>query len=678
MLNEYQKKLFKEVANTIRGLSMDGVQKANSGHPGLPLGCGEIGAVLWGAFLNYDPSDEEAIWRDHFVLSAGHGSMFLYSALHLAGYNLSIDDLKKFRQKDSKTPGHPEKLDTEGVEVTTGPLGQGIANAVGIALGMKILAETYNKDGFPIFENKVVVLAGDGCLMEGISHEASSFAGHLCLNNLILLYDRNHITLDGAFSDSCSDDVVMRYKSYGFDVVEIENGNSIEQVYDALMRIRGTQEKPLLVVCNTVIGFGSPHKAGTHHVHGSPLGEEEVLATKRALGMSEEKFFVPAGVKEFFNERKELMKKKKIHFEDMFNNYQKSYRELAAEIKGLRDHPIPHALKKALENLSFEDKVAGRKASSMALQEIAKFVPSLIGGSADLSGSDCTKLENYGIISRAHFAGRNIKYGVREFAMAAIANGLSTVHLRPFIGTFLCFSDYMRNAIRLAAISKYPTLFVFTHDSIFLGEDGPTHQPVEHVASLRAMPGLFVFRPGDAHEAAGSWWIAMNRKNGPSVLIFTRQPLPTLKETKRDFDETIGKGAYILIKEDKSRAIDITIIGTGSELYLAKEAYQRLTSDKFSKNVKVVSMPCMDLFEEQDKHYKETVLGRNCGMVVSIEAAVSFGWERYTGRDGLHICVDSFGKSEPIEDLQQDFGFTIDQVMEQIIVAFKAYSVLGL
>ena len=674
MLDSPQKKILKEVANTIRGLSMDAVQKANSGHPGLPLGCAEIGAVLWGAFLNYDPSNPEANFRDHFVLSAGHGSMFLYSVLHLSGYNLSLDDLKNFRQKNSKTPGHPEMLDTEGVEVTTGPLGQGVANAVGIALGLKILADKYNKDGFPLFENKVVALAGDGCLMEGVSHEASSFAGHLSLNNLILLYDRNNITLDGAFSDSCSDDDIMRYKSYGFDVVEIEDGNNIEEVYEVLMSIRMTQEKPILVVCNTVIGFGSPNKAGTHHVHGAPLGEAEVLLTKRALGMSEEKFFVPPAVKDFFKERKEHQKKVKMHYEEMFSAYEKIYPELAKEIKDRSKHLIPSQLKQVLENIKFEDKLAGRKASAAVIQEIAKYVPALIGGSADLSGSDCTKLEEYATISRGNFFGRNIKYGVREFAMAAIANGLSTLHFRPFTGTFLCFSDYMRNAIRLAALSKHPTLFVFTHDSIFLGEDGPTHQPVEHVASLRAMPGLHVFRPGDAHEAAGSWWIAMQRIHGPSVLIFTRQALPTLIETKGDFDQTVGKGAYILVAEDKSRPIDITIIGTGSELFLAKEISDRLRSEKFSKNVRTVSMPCMELFEEQEKSYKEKVLGKHCGMCVSVEAGTSFGWERYTGRDGVNISIDTFGKSEPMEDLLQDFGFTVDQAIEQILTTANAHA----
>ncbi|MCH9622114.1 MAG: Transketolase [Chlamydiia bacterium] len=672
MLDKYQKKVFEEVANTIRGLSMDGVEKANSGHPGLPLGCAELGAVLWGEFLNYNPKDEDALWRDHFVLSAGHGSMFLYSALHLAGYKVSLDDLKNFRQKDSITPGHPEKLDTEGVEVTTGPLGQGVANAVGIALGLKVMAAKYNQDGFDIFNNKVVCLAGDGCLMEGVSHEASSLAGHLCLDNFILLYDRNNITLDGAFSDSCSDDDIMRYKSYGFDVVEIENGNDIEEVYETLMNLRNKQEKPLLVVCNTVIGFGSPHKAGTHKAHGSPLGDEEITETKRALGMSEEKFYVPASVKDFFKEREEIQKKNKIRFDDMMGSYEKNFPKLAKELKEMKHHKMPKGFKEALSNITFDEKISGRKASAACLQLIAKHVPALIGGSADLSGSDCTKLEDYGIIKRGDFSGRNIKYGVREFSMAAIANGMSTLHLRPFIGTFFCFSDYMRNAIRLASLSKHPTLFVFTHDSIFLGEDGPTHQPVEHLASLRAMPGLDVFRPGDANEVAGSWFVAMNKPSGPSALIFTRQNLPTLQETKRDFDETVAKGAYVLVKEDSSRKLDMIIIGTGSELHLAKEVAESLSSDKFSKNVRVVSMPCMDIFHRQEKGYQESVVGGDCDLVVSIEAGTSFGWERYTGRNGLNISIDTFGKSEPIDDLKNDFGFTVDQVIEQIMTSTSA------
>ena len=668
MLENYKKEIYQDVANTIRGLSIDGVEKANSGHPGLPLGCAEIGAVLWGAFLKYDCKDEDAFWRDHFVLSAGHGSMFLYSALHLAGYNVSIEDLKNFRQKGSKTPGHPEKLDTEGVEVTTGPLGQGVANAVGMALGLKVLGEKYNQDGYDLFDNKVVVLAGDGCLMEGVSHEASSLAGHLSLNNLIILYDRNNITLDGAFSDSCSDDDILRYKSYGFDVVEIENANNIDEVHEKLMSLEKGQQKPMLVICNTIIGYGSPNKSGTHKVHGSPLGEEELIATKKALGISEESFFVPAGVKDFFTERREKQKQHKKYYEELFSKYKKAFPKLAKELEDMKTHKLPVELKGILENLSFDDKIAGRKASAASIQEVAKYLPALIGGSADLSGSDCTKIEDAEIIKRGEFLGRNIKYGVREFGMAAIANGLASLHLRPFIGTFLCFSDYMRNAIRLASISKQPTIFVFTHDSIFLGEDGPTHQPVEHVASLRAIPGLYVFRPGDAHEAAGVWWQAIKRNDGPSVLIFTRQGLPTLNETKRDFDEGVGRGAYILVEEDKSREVDVILIATGSELHLAKEVYDRLSSDRFSKNVRVVSMPCMDLFEVQDKKYKDSVIGKDCGLYVSIEAGTSFGWERYTGRDGVNISVNTFGKSEPIEDLQIDFGFTVDQVIEQILI----------
>lgn len=671
MLDKFQKKVLEETANTIRGLSMDGVQKANSGHPGLPLGCAEIGAVLWGQFLNFDHTDEEALWRDHFVLSAGHGSMFLYSALHLAGYNVSLEDLKNFRQKGSKTPGHPEKLDTEGVEVTTGPLGQGVANAIGIALGLKIMKDKFNQDGFPIFDNKVVCLAGDGCLMEGVSHEASSLAGHLGLNNFILLYDRNNITLDGAFSDSCSDDDIMRYKSYGFDVVEIENGNDIEEVHETLMNLKKDQEKPLLVVCNTVIGFGSPNKAGTHKVHGSPLGDEEIALTKKALGMPEEKFYVPASVKEFFATRNDELKKYKVHFEDMMNAYKKAHPELYKQLMDMKAFHVPKTLKAALSNINFDEKISGRKASAAALQVIAKFVPALIGGSADLSGSDCTMLEDYGIVKKGDFSGRNIKYGVREFSMAAIANGMSTLHIRPFIGTFFCFSDYMRNAVRLAALSKHPTLFVFTHDSIFLGEDGPTHQPVEHLASLRAMPGINLFRPGDANEVAGSWYMAMHNTHGPSALIFTRQNLPTLSETKRDFDETVAKGAYVMVKEKDSKPLDITIIGTGSELHLAKEVAERLTSDKFSKNVRVVSMPCMDIFHRQDKSYQDSVIPKE-GLIVSIEAGSSFGWERYTGRDGLNISIDTFGKSEPIDDLMVDFGFTVDQVIEEIMLKVNA------
>jgi transketolase len=673
-MNNDKKELFHEIANAVRQLSMEAVEKANSGHPGLPMGCAELGAYLWGEFMRYNPKNPKWFNRDRFVLSAGHGSMFLYSLLHLSGYDVTLEDIKNFRQLNSRTPGHPEILDTDGVEATTGPLGQGVANAVGMALSYKILADRFNREGFPIVDNKIICLAGDGCLMEGVSSEASSFAGHLCLNNLILVYDMNYVTLDGFWKDSCSDDQILRYKSYGWDVVSIEDANDIEQVEEVFSKLRGKQEKPTIVIAHTKIGFGSPHKAGTCHVHGSPLGKEELEATKKNLGLPEEEFYVPRAVREFFEDRLKHDQKLERDWQELFDKWKVAHKDLYDLYKKMEDHHIPKELKDELLNLKLEDKISGRKVSEAALQVIAKYCPYIIGGSSDLSGSDCTSLKNFTPIKAGDFSGRNIRYGIREFAMTAMMNGISTTLLRPYGGTFFCFYDYCRNAVRLAAISRHPIISVFTHDSIMVGEDGPTHQPVEHLASGRAVPNLYLFRPGDAFEAKGSWWWALNHLTGPSALVFTRQALPSLTHKETDFDKTVGRGAYILVQEDHSRPIDFTFIGTGSELHLAVDVSERLRQTQ-GKNTRVVSMPCMRLFEDQDLEYREHVLGGNIGQRVSIEAGSSFGWDRYVGPDGIIIGMDSFGKSAPQSAVAEYFGFTTDRILERIMTPIRHHSI---
>lgn len=665
-MDEEKREILQKTANAIRILSMDAVQKAKSGHPGLPMGCAEIGAYLIGETLQYNPKNPDWFNRDRLVLSAGHGSMWLYSLLHLAGYDLSLEDIQNFRQLHSKTPGHPEKLDTKGVEATTGPLGQGVANAVGMAISYKIFEDRFNREGAKIVDNKIFCLAGDGCMMEGVSQEAVSLAGHLGLDNLILIYDMNYITLDGKWSESCSDDQVLRFKSYGWDVFEIQDANDLDQIHEVFSRIKENQDKPRVVIAHTVIGKGSPNKQNTNKAHGSPLGPEEVALTKKNLGLPLEPFYVDPAVKDFFKEKAKACVKDEKDWDEKFQTWKVKHPDLYDLFKKMKDHHIPQELKQKIADLDMGEKISGRKASHKVLQVIAEYCPYVIGGSADLSESNSSELDKYQDIKPGDFSGRNIKYGVREFAMAAAANGASTTHLRPLVATFFCFMDYCRNAVRLAALSKHPVIFVFTHDSVFLGEDGPTHQPIEHLAAARAIPGLYTFRPGDANEVKGAWFKTLKRTDGPCVLIFTRQDLPNLEETKGDFEETVGRGAYILIKEDTKKPIDYTIIATGSELHLAVEVSKRLKAAN-GKNIRVVSMPCQRLFDEQDSAYRAKVLGGKIGIRVSIEAGTSFGWHKYIGIDGIAISIEEFGKSAPMADLQTYFGFTPEAVMDRIL-----------
>jgi transketolase len=653
------------IANTVRELSIEAVQKANSGHPGLPMGCAELGAYLYGCLLRHNPKNPQWLNRDRFVLSAGHGSMLLYSVLHLSGFPLSIDDIKQFRQLHSKTPGHPESHMTAGVEATTGPLGQGVGNAVGQALGLKILGAKFNTSECTLFDSKVYCLAGDGCMMEGISSEACSLAGHLGLDNLVLIYDSNKICLDGPISECLSEDTKKRYVAYGWDVVEID-GYDFEMMEKTFSEIRDHQKRPVLVILHTIIGKGSPNKAGTHKVHGSPLGQEEVEATKKALGLPEEDFFVPPVVSQFFAQRLKKCQELEQEWNRRFEKWKSTHPALAKEFETMVHHTLPVDLEEKLARIEMKSPLAGRSASQIVLEVLGKELPQLIGGSADLSCSDLTLMKQFPIISKDHFSGRNIKYGVREFAMAAAATGLAqTQMLTPFVGTFLTFSDYMRNAIRLAALSGTQVIYQFTHDSIFLGEDGPTHQPIEHYAALRAIPKLQVIRPADNWEVKMAWMAALRYK-GPTALLLSRQALPELLATKKSYEEGMGRGAYVVHQETlhEKRAPDYTFFATGSELSLALDVATAL--EEQGKAVRVVSMPCWELFEAQDSTYQASVVGGNLGRRVSIEAGVSFGWHRWIGIDGIAISVETFGESAPQADLAEEFGFTVDAILNKL------------
>lgn len=664
-LNAGLKEILAKIANTIRGLSMDAVQKADSGHPGLPMGCAEIGAYLWGCLLRYNPKDPKWPNRDRFILSAGHGSMLLYSVLHLSGYNLSLDDLKQFRQLHSKTPGHPESLDTEGVETTTGPLGQGVGNAVGQALGLKLLEAKFNTEHHKIFDSKIYCLCGDGDMMEGVSSEVSCLAGHLKLDNLILIYDSNHVCLDGPTSECFTENTKMRYEAYGWEVFEVD-GNDLDDVHKVFTKAKEHQSRPRLIIAHTIIGKGSPNKAGTSKAHGAPLGVDEVKAAKNLLGIPQEPlFYVPQEVKDFFSKKLPGDIALEKEWRSIFDAWAQDNPDFLRTYEEMAQNRMPKDLEQRLKAIEIKSPISGRKASQDVLNAMSTFLPQLYGGSADLSGSDMTMMKNYPLVTPDNFAGRNIKYGVREFGMATIATGLyQTGMIVPYIGTFLTFSDYMRNAIRLAALQRAHVIYQFTHDSIFLGEDGPTHQPIEQYATLRAIPFLQVIRPGDAYEVKMSWIAALQYK-GPTALLLTRQNLPEIPETKNfSYANGVGRGGYILKKEKKSKP-DYTLMATGSELHLAMDVSVAL--EKMGKSVRVVSMPCWELYDEQDQEYKESVLGGDIGIRVSIEAGVEQGWHKYIGLNGIAISMHSFGASAPAAALEKEFGFTVDAIMKKIL-----------
>jgi transketolase len=656
------KKQLSKIANTIRELSMEAVQKANSGHPGLPMGCAEFGAYLYGVLLRHNPKNPKWLNRDRFVLSAGHGCMLLYSLLHLSGFGLSMDEIKRFRQIHSKTPGHPEYHVTTGVEATTGPLGQGVGNSVGQALGLKILGARFNSDEFPLFTSKVYCLAGDGCMMEGVSSEASALAGHLGLDNLVLIYDANKVTLDGFLAESGSEDTKLRYLAYNWDVFELD-GYDFDQMEKIFTHIRDQQTKPTLVIMHTIIGKGSPNKAGTHKVHGSPLGVEEVEATKKALGLPEEEFYVPQSVYTFFEQKLAKDATLEQKWKEMFRKFSESKPDLAKMFMQMVEKKLPDDLEAQLRKVEIKSPIATRSASQAVLNTLGDLLPQLIGGSADLSGSDMTMMKKYPLISKGNFIGRNIKYGVREFGMATSASGLAeTDMIVPYIGTFLTFSDYMRNAIRLASLSKIQVIYQFTHDSIFLGEDGPTHQPIEHLAALRAIPNLHLIRPADNWEVKMAW-IAALRYRGPTALVLSRQNLPELAGCNVSYDQGMAKGAYIVKKETAKP--DFTLMATGSEVSLAIDV--AIALEKLGKSVRVISMPCWELFEEQSDEYKRNLIGGDLGRRVSIEAAVSFGWSKWIGQEGISFSIETFGESAPISDLADEFGFTVDSILDRLL-----------
>ncbi len=612
--------MLQKIAHTIRHLTMDAVQRAGSGHPGLPMGCAELGAYLYGEFLRYDPNHPTWKGRDRMILSAGHGSLLLYSCLHLAGFPISMDDLKNFRQIDSKTPSHPDLTKTEGIEATTGVDGQGVGFAVGQALALKISK----------IDAKVVCLAGDGCLMEGISTEACSLAGHLNLNNLILIYDSNKTTLDGYASESFSEDVPLRFKAQGWDVIEID-GHDLLQIRDALAPLRALQKTPMLIIAHTQIGYGSPHKAGTPAAHGRPLGPEEIALAKTALGLPNTSFEVDPEIYSFFQ--------KKLP-------------------SGKQSSPVhlPDNLEELLQTIPISSPLATRWASHEVLQVLADHVPYLIGGSADLSSSDGTYLNKYKLIQPNYFEGRNIKYGVREFGMACIAAGMAqTALILPFIGTFLGFVDYMRSAMRMTSLMRLKVIYQLTHDSIFIGHDGPTHQPIEQIASLRAIPGLLVLRPADANEVKMAWLAALLHE-GPSAIILSRQPLPEL--FPHPYEDGVGRGAYIVQKE-VDETVDYLLIATGSELHLALEVAKEL-----GPTTRVISMPSWELFEKQPPSYKKSLLHGK--IKVSIEAGVDQGWHKYVGAEGITIALTWFGESGAASDLASRFGYTKEAILEKI------------
>ncbi|HBC7428366.1 TPA: transketolase [Providencia rettgeri] len=653
----------KTLANAIRFLSMDAVQKAKSGHPGAPMGMADIAEVLWRDHMNHNPADPHWADRDRFVLSNGHGSMLIYSLLHLTGYDLPIEELKNFRQLHSKTPGHPEYGYTPGVETTTGPLGQGIANAVGFAIAERTLAAQFNRPGHDVVDHHTYVFMGDGCMMEGISHEACSLAGTLKLNKLIAFYDDNGISIDGEVEGWFTDDTAARFESYGWHVIRDIDGHDASQINAAVNEAKNQADKPTLIMCKTIIGFGSPNKAGSESVHGAPLGDAEIAATREALGWSYGPFEIPKDIYEAWDART-AGKEKQSAWDKKFAAYAAQFPELAAEFTRRMNGELPANFdadaKQFVENLQQNPaNIASRKASQNALEAFGKVLPEFMGGSADLAPSNLTMWSGSKALN-VDPAGNYIHYGVREFGMSAIMNGIA-LHggFIPYGATFLMFVEYARNAVRMAALMKVRSIFVYTHDSIGLGEDGPTHQPVEQLASLRVTPNVSTWRPCDQVESAVAWKYAIERKDGPSALIFSRQNLEQQPRTAEQL-ANIEKGAYIL--KDCAGSPELIFIATGSEVELAVKAADQLTSE--GRKVRVVSMPSTDAFDKQDAAYREAVLPANVTVRVAIEAGIADYWFKYTGLNGAIIGMHTFGESAPAEELYKEFGITVEKAVE--------------
>lgn len=651
------------IANTIRGLTIDAVKRAGSGHAGTPMGCAEIGAYLYGYFLKHNPNNPQWTNRDRFILSAGHASMLQYSCLHMSGFPLSLDDLKNFRQINSKTPSHPQYGLTQGVETTTGLDGQGVAHAVGQALGIKLLASRFNREGFEIYNAKVFVLAGDGCFMEGVSHEASSFAGHLVLNNLVVIYDHNQTCLDGFVAESCSEDTKKRYESYGWDVYQI-NGHDLDAIHQVFLKL-ANQNKPVLIIADTIIGQGAPHIAGSYLVHNDPLAASEYKATKENLKLSSQEFYIPIEIYDFFENKRKVENIKEDQWKQMLSKWAKTYPDLYIEFQKMENKWLPEDLEKQINELRIPNTVSGRKASHDVLSLLSNIIPSLYGGSADLARSDMTHMDQHAIVAPGQFLGRNIKYGVREFGMACLAIGLAQMNMIiPFIGTFLAFSDYMLSGIRMAAMMKLPVIYILTHDSIFIGQDGPTHQPIEQLAHLRSIPNMQVIRPADVYEVKMAWLAALRYK-GPTAIILSRQDLFPCLGTNKSYEEGVSKGAYII---KTSFHPDFTLIATGSEVSLALAVASSLESKGFY--VRVLSMPSWQLFDKQSDEYKSSILGENSGLRISIEAASEIGWHKYV-LNGMTISLHNFGQSALAKDLAKVFGFTAENITKKIL-SFKS------
>lgn len=665
--------------NTIRTLAMDAVQKANSGHPGAPMALAPVAYSLWQNFLRYDPADPLWMNRDRFVLSNGHASMLLYSMLHLAGVKaagkeygresgpaVSLDDIKSFRQISSNTPGHPEYRMTSGVETTTGPLGQGVGNSVGMAIAGKWLAENFNRPGFEVFSYNVYAFCGDGDLMEGVASEAASLAGHLKLPNLCWVYDNNRITLDGPADWTFTEDVKERFRAYGWNVTQVTDANDLDDLGKAYNNFLNTNDRPTLIVVNSHIGYGAPHKQDTHAAHGEALGEDEIRLTKKFYGWPEDAhFLVPDGVYEHFQEgigkRGQKLSQK---WKEMFKGYSQDYADLAKRLELMQKHELPAGWDKNLTPFPADAKgVATRESSGKVLNAIAEQVPWLMGGSADLDTSTKTKLkfEGAGEFQVDHYQGRNVHFGVREHGMAAAVNGMALCYVRPFGATFFNFSDYMKPSLRLAAIMELPCIFIYTHDSIGVGEDGPTHQPIEQLAALRAIPGMVVLRPGDANEVVEAWKVIMQLKHAPVALVLTRQAVPTFDRTKYAAASGVARGAYILADAPDGKP-EVILMGTGSEVSLCVDAYEQLKAQGIK--ARVVSMPSWDIFERQDEAYRHKVLPPQVKARVAVEQASTFGWAQYVGMDGKIIGMHTFGASAPLKELLKKFGFTDANIVE--------------
>jgi len=664
--------------NTIRTLSMDAVQKANSGHPGTPMAMAPVAYTVWQDFLNYDPADANWPNRDRFVLSVGHASMLLYSLIHLAGVRavneyedrdapaLTIEDLQHFRQLDSKTPGHPEYRLTSGVETTTGPLGQGCGNSVGLAMAQRFLARRYNKPGFELFDYHVFVLAGDGDMMEGVSSEAASVAGHLKLGNLTWIYDSNHITIEGSTELAFDEDVDARFAAYGWDVQHVDDANDLGAMKTALAHAKSVSDRPCFIKVHSVIGYGAPKKAGTNKAHGEALGEEEVRGTKRAYGWPEESsFLVPDHVYQHFADG--IGKRgaaRRGAWLSLLARYKTAYPELAAELEMMNQHDLPHGWDADIPTFQADAKgLASRDSSQKILNAIASRVPWMLGGAADLAPSTKSNMTFAGADSfeAGHYGGRNLHFGIREHAMGSICNGLALSALRPYGSGFLIFSDYMKPPIRLSAIMELPVLYIFTHDSIGVGEDGPTHQPIEQLVSLRSIPGMIVLRPGDANEVAEAWRYVMTLKERPACLVLSRQPMPTLDRNKYALASGLKHGAYILA-EAQGGDPQVILMATGTELNLAVGAYETLKSEGI--RARVVSFPSWELFESQPAEYRHNILPPHVTARVSIEQGSTIGWDRYIGSSGAAIGMHSFGASAPLPALLKKFGFTPEAVID--------------